>query len=1073
MFIPRLSVILIVASYLLPFICDAQTMPSLKEMDSIIQYRGHYSRYSPQNRPSISSRTTARPGYRQTQIKRPALKTFSAYESAMDNVYCKDTSLRIVYTKGPGKNFSNDYITKTKDGNILIPGFDTDLRTTGHLIKCTQRGDTLWSKTIAGGYSNRSFDVYNAFELNDETILLAGNMDIPMPYNGRSDLLIVRVSATGDLLWEKTFKTKLWNKDTTSGSIVIRDCKQDADGNLYLAGYVIHYGASRQSLAFKMDLSGNILWSKGFGIGFSPSLSGINIIGQKVTFVGDYVQDNGIVLLGVVMDAASGDTLSSKILLNSHEDFWTTFYKTNVVKLDNGNLAIGGRGISSGYTFDPSKMLTHTGLLEVTPDLHFVRSVLFRSYIPSNLYNTVMSVFEDGSASYTRLNYISGYTADIIYGNYKNGQILKERIIPYRGIGVGWVSNFLQSDDGGQIITSFIGDSVQHDGSIEFLRLNNSDTASECFGKDTLATFLEPANFIDGRPYFDSISNDVVTEDPRPFEGIFYNDFLISNLCNQVNHCDSINISVPDDTICVNTGLTIQVKKNKACGAIPLWEYDTAVVKDFDRINDSTFHILFKSSWQGYIRASINGCKEVADSFPITVLREAPLLDLGTDTVICPENIIKLNARNGFTTYRWQDGSRDSVYNVVQPGKYFVTVTDVCSGIFSDTIIVAPHAPIDLDAGPNRIICQNDTVHLTATPGFLNYEWTTDNFIDVPNLPIAVASPVSDILYFLKAEKEPGCFAFDTVFIKVNHSIPITIGRDTSFCTGDSITLDAGNNFAALIWNTGATTPSITVKNAGEYYVDAVSTDGCHSFDTMVVRNIFPLPGVKLDRKPYLCTGSTRILDAGDYSSFLWNDGSEKRTLEVSEPGTYYVAVTDNNHCKGSDTTVINTMAPLPSAFMPGDTAICSYEKIVVHAKPGFSDYLWSNGANKDFINIDQPGLYWLQVTDDKNCTGKEYMQVTLKDCMKGFFIPSAFTPNGDGKNDIFKPLIFGRLDYFSFKVYNRFGQKIFESDDPTHGWDGRFQNLELPSDIFTWTCSFQIMGEKAALEKGTVMLMR
>jgi len=209
-------------------------------------------------------------------------KVVTISKEATTKVQCQDTSLRLVYEKKNGVWFANDFITKTRDGNVLIPGFDWDPSTnitSGHLIKCTQQGDTLWSRSIQGGY-NRFMDVYKAFELNDNSILLVGNMDVPMPYNGRSDFMMLRVSSTGNLIWEKTFKSRLWDSDTTDGSIDIIDCKQDANGDLYLAGDVRHYGFPRQALAFKMNLSGNVIWSKGYATGDSPMFIGINIVGQ-------------------------------------------------------------------------------------------------------------------------------------------------------------------------------------------------------------------------------------------------------------------------------------------------------------------------------------------------------------------------------------------------------------------------------------------------------------------------------------------------------------------------------------------------------------------------------------------------------------------------------------------------------------------------------------------------------------------------------------------------------------------------------------------------------------------------
>ncbi len=232
-------------------------------------------------------------------------------------------------------------------------------------------------------------------------------------------------------------------------------------------------------------------------------------------------------------------------------------------------------------------------------------------------------------------------------------------------------------------------------------------------------------------------------------------------------------------------------------------------------------------------------------------------------------------------------------------------------------------------------------------------------------------------------------------------------------------------------------------------------------------------PVIDLDKTNTLCAGKSRLLDAGNNSSFLWNDGSTGRNLLVNKTGMYSVIVTDNNGCSGTDTTLINSIVPGPAGFLPGDTSVCSYGSVSLVAKQGYLNYLWSNNSTSSAISIEKPGLYWLQVTDFNNCTGKESINVLLKDCMQGFFAPNAFTPNNDGKNDIFKPLLFGIVRSYAFTIYNRFGQTVFKNNNVTLGWDGTFKGLKLDSDVYVWVCSYQIEGQNTEVKKGTVFLIR
>jgi gliding motility-associated-like protein len=319
-------------------------------------------------------------------------------------------------------------------------------------------------------------------------------------------------------------------------------------------------------------------------------------------------------------------------------------------------------------------------------------------------------------------------------------------------------------------------------------------------------------------------------------------------------------------------------------------------------------------------------------------------------------------------------------------------------------------------------------------------------------------------------------------------SVTITASK-TSICQGSSVTFNAVpvNGGASPVYQW--TKNGVPVASNKSTYMDASLTDGdlvncavtsdaaCMALPSAVSNSIrvavFKNPIITLDKTSTLCSGASRQLDAGDFTSYLWNDGTTGRTLPVSNTGMYYVVVTDKNGCKGSDTTVINEMLPLPKNFIPKDTSICSYGTIMLSAPGGFKNYLWSNESNASFITVNQPGAYSLQVTDYNLCTATETVMVTAKQCMTGFYIPNAFTPNNDGRNDVFKPMIFGNVIRYSFVIYNRWGQKVFESNDLLKGWNGTFQGANPDADVFMWICSYQFAGENIEHKKGTVVLMR
>jgi gliding motility-associated-like protein len=471
--------------------------------------------------------------------------------------------------------------------------------------------------------------------------------------------------------------------------------------------------------------------------------------------------------------------------------------------------------------------------------------------------------------------------------------------------------------------------------------------------------------------------------------------------------------------------------------------------------------------------AVLQSCIPSMDSISIIVAPRNDIpLDLGPDRVICPNNNIVLHAGPGFLSYLWSDGSTDSVFTATQPGRYFVEVTDSCGNLKKDTVTVKEFDDI-INIGADRAKCNSDTVHLNAPAGYISYNWSNNYNISSTTAQQVIVNPAMDTAYYLAAEKYPGCFSYDTVRIKVNLSPPIVLGPDIVFCQGDSAVLDAGSGFAQYQWSNGSSVQQTAVYSTGSYSVIGTTTEGCKSYDTLDVVNVWTNPVVTLDENPELCTGDSRMLNAGNFSTYEWQNGSTASSFVVSGTGTYYVTVWDNHQCKGGDTVTITRMLPLPANFLPADTAICNYGNLLLKPTASFTNYAWNNSSVSSSISVTAPGIYWLEVTDANDCKGKDSVTVNPKECLTGFHIPTAFTPNHDGRNDVYKPFIGGIVKQYQFTIYNRWGQVIFTTKDLNKGWDGTFGGQRQDANVFTWMCTYLLEGEKVKREQGTVTLIR
>ncbi|WP_423803127.1 gliding motility-associated C-terminal domain-containing protein [Paraflavisolibacter caeni] len=117
--------------------------------------------------------------------------------------------------------------------------------------------------------------------------------------------------------------------------------------------------------------------------------------------------------------------------------------------------------------------------------------------------------------------------------------------------------------------------------------------------------------------------------------------------------------------------------------------------------------------------------------------------------------------------------------------------------------------------------------------------------------------------------------------------------------------------------------------------------------------------------------------------------------------------------------------------------------------------------------------MYWLEVVDHNNCKQRDTVLVRQKECGKRFYVPNIFTPNGDGRNETFKPVLYDNTKQYRFSVYNRWGQLVFTSSEPGKGWDGRINGKSQDANVFLWTCTYQFSGEPVRSEKGTVVLAK
>ncbi len=968
------------------------------------------------------------------------------------------------------------------DGNVLVSGQFADysfspLRSGAFCMKTTINGDILWGK-LFDSTSNSTQDYINAFqplELQNGSIVLAARTTNKV--SGNDDFALMKLDNTGNLLWLKTYASRYWQGFNGSGDFfAFRGLQEDiSTGDIYFTG---HHWGGMSTITKINSANGDVIWSNGYNC-FSHDLAfGLVINPDNLyLFQLELASANWNILNATVISKANGDTLSSKHYQKSNST--PGIYNAHVVaKLNDGSFMMGAAMLPyfEFPVYTGTKDLYHAGIMELDENFNFKKSYGFKNRLESNGSNTRLSLFNDGTGIFTMFDYNSSYTGESQVTIFKHDTIYNQRKRIHINEGLPYEPPYIRLNNGGYMNIKVMGDSTVTSDScrIEYYRIHSADTASVCLGVKDTANQIWYYDFtpLNGRR-IDSVRTNIFSVSSLKTYTISSFTTRQQPACAIISNCDTLDITVVPAVVCPGSSAIVTIHKNAGCGSgVPL-VYDSSFVSQVVIQNDSTYIFSFNQTGNMWLHGSLLGCSFIKDSILIQVIPARNNLDLGVDTVVCPGNQVELNAGAGFASYLWQDGSTDSIFIVTAPGTYYVNTINSCGGTFSDSVVVGNHPPIPFSAGLDRIKCNNDTLHISATSGFLNYQWSPPYNINSTSSSQVVVNPNVDTSYYVKAEKTPGCFAFDTIKITVKSSPPIFLGVDTSICNRDSLLLDPGGGFNSYLWNNGAGTQQVYVSQPGTYNISAAHSNGCVSRDTINLVNLHNLPVPELGNDSLICANQIRLLNPGTFANYNWSTGAVSGSININTIGTYWVNVIDNNGCKGTDTIRVTRIVNGPNGFLGIDTSICTFRTIQLSTTNSFNSYYWSTGSVAPFILITTGGEYWLEVEDGNNCLGRDSIKVIQKECPGGVFIPTAFSPNNDGLNDKLIPHVYGSIQQFEFKVYNRWGELVFYTKNLGQGWDGKYKGVTQDANEFVWTCRYKFANQPAEFIKGMVVIVR
>lgn len=301
----------------------------------------------------------------------------------------------------------------------------------------------------------------------------------------------------------------------------------------------------------------------------------------------------------------------------------------------------------------------------------------------------------------------------------------------------------------------------------------------------------------------------------------------------------------------------------------------------------------------------------------------------------------------------------------------------------------------------------------------------------------------------------------------------VDLGPDKAICADSLFLLNpragAGKQYK---WQDNSTLSTLSSTFPGLYWVEVSRPDGsCKTRDSILISSK-PNPNVSLGRDSLLCENNTLLLNATNPgATYNWQDNSQAPVFTARKAGRYFVKV-DLNGCLATDTIDISTKY-LPRVYMVTEAGICPSMDIQLTPVFQYTEnarYLWSNGSNEPYTMANSTGQYRVDVSNE---CGTNSATIRLYNGACKIYVPTAFTPNGDGNNDLFKAEFGENVIKFQLEVFNRWGQRVFNSNDFKKGWDGRIQGLLQPTGVYAWKITYTIYNEPSVkIMKGTTTLI-
>ena len=428
---------------------------------------------------------------------------------------------------------------------------------------------------------------------------------------------------------------------------------------------------------------------------------------------------------------------------------------------------------------------------------------------------------------------------------------------------------------------------------------------------------------------------------------------------------------------------------------------------------------------------------------------------------------------------------------------YTIRIRDArnCTNATSTTITNIAGPSVTLTATNAGCLNNNGSVKASGTGGTLPYQYSINgNTFQTGNLFTGLAPNT----YTVTIKDVNGCTNSTSVIVVLNTPVTINAGTDITICEGTSKALTAVSNGTTFSWSPATGLSDVSVLNpialpvTTTAYVLTATSGQCSKSDTITVFvNHAPVANAGIDAQN--CYGKNIQLSGAGGSIYQWtpsiylsNTGISNPVVVSPLPGTlaYVLNVIDANGCESLiGDTVIITVLPPGNVFAGRDTTITINQPLQLNAvdvnNSGFINYTWSPalGLNNTLIKnpiavVSLDITYTVTARTADGCEASD--DINIKVFVKPeLYVPTAFTPNNDGLNDVIKVIPVGIKELKYFRIFNRWGELVFSTTDPSSGWNGIYKSQRQNTSVFVWMAEGIDYKGNILQRKGTVTLIR